>query len=94
MDESFDRTIEIQIRLDRLRGGDRGALDELLTAARDRLAQLARKMLKGYPGVARWEQTDDVAQNALIRLDRALHAVARRRRATSSAWPRPRSAAS
>ena len=33
-------------------------------------------MLKGYPGVARWEQDDDVAQNALIRLVRALRAVA------------------
>ena len=36
-------------------------------------------MLKGYPGVARWEQTDDVAQNALIRMDRALRAIPRRR---------------
>ena len=33
-------------------------------------------MLKGYPGVARWEQSNNVAQNALIRLDRALRAVA------------------
>ncbi len=29
-------------------------------------------MLKGYPRVGRWEQTGDVLQNALIRLDRAL----------------------
>jgi RNA polymerase sigma factor (sigma-70 family) len=39
------------------------------------VARLARKMLKGYPRVARWEQTDDVLQNALIRLDRALKTV-------------------
>jgi RNA polymerase sigma-70 factor (ECF subfamily) len=32
-------------------------------------------MLKGYPGVSRWEQADDVLQNALIRLDRALKSV-------------------
>jgi RNA polymerase sigma-70 factor (ECF subfamily) len=32
-------------------------------------------MLKGYPGVRRWEQTDDVLQNALVRLDRALRSV-------------------
>jgi RNA polymerase sigma factor (sigma-70 family) len=75
MDESSGHTAEMQIRLDRLRGGDGRALDELLTIARDRLARLARKMLKGYPGVARWEQTDDVSQNVLIRLDRALRAV-------------------
>jgi RNA polymerase sigma-70 factor (ECF subfamily) len=29
-------------------------------------------MLKGYPHVCRWEQTDDVLQNALMRLYRAL----------------------
>src|SRR5262245_35464825 len=29
-------------------------------------------MLKGYPNVRRWEQTDDVLQNAVIRLHRAL----------------------
>jgi hypothetical protein len=29
-------------------------------------------MLKGYPGVSRYEQTDDVLQQALIRLYKAL----------------------
>jgi len=76
MDESFNRTTEIQARLDRLRAGDGAARDELLALAADRLVRLARKMLKGYPGVARWEQTDDVAQNALIRLNRALRTLA------------------
>ncbi len=76
MDQSFHHTAEIQARLDRLRAGDRAARDELLALSMDRLARLARRMLKGYPGVARWEQTDDVCQNALIRLDRALRAVA------------------
>jgi RNA polymerase sigma-70 factor (ECF subfamily) len=32
-------------------------------------------MLTNYPKVARWEQTDDVLQQALIRLDRALQKV-------------------
>ena len=71
-----DHTTVIQGCIDRLRGGDESARAALLDCAADRLARLARKMLKGYPGVARWEQTDDVAQNALIRLDRALRAVA------------------
>jgi RNA polymerase sigma factor (sigma-70 family) len=70
-----DHTTVIQGCIDRLRGGDESARAALLDCAADRLARLARKMLKGYPGVARWEQTDDVAQNALIRLDRALRAV-------------------
>jgi len=76
MKDTTDRTTEIQIRLDRLRAGDGAAIDELLTGAADRLNRLARKMLRDFPGVARWEQADDVAQNALIRLDRALRAVA------------------
>jgi RNA polymerase sigma factor (sigma-70 family) len=71
-----DPTAVIQGCIDRLRVGDESARAALLGCAADRLARLARKMLRSYPGVARWEQTDDVAQNALIRLDRALRAVA------------------
>src|SRR6516165_2250793 len=70
-----DHTPVIQGCIDRLRGGDESARAALLDCAADRLARLARKMLRGYPGVARWEQGDDVAQNTLIRLDRALRAV-------------------
>jgi RNA polymerase sigma-70 factor (ECF subfamily) len=71
-----DHTTVIQGCIDRLRAGDESARAALLDCAADRLARLARKMLKGYPGVARWEQGDDVAQNAMIRLDRALRAIA------------------
>jgi RNA polymerase sigma-70 factor (ECF subfamily) len=70
-----DRTTEIQGWLERLRAGDDSARGALLATARDRLARLARKMLKGFAGVGRWEQPDDVVQNALIRLDRSLRAV-------------------
>ncbi len=38
----------------------------------DRLRGLARRMLRGFPGVHRWSETDDVLQNALIRLHRSL----------------------
>ena len=71
-----DRTTEIQLRLDRIRAGDGAARAELLRIAGDRLARLARKMVKGYPGVRRWEQTDDVSQNAAMRLFRALEGQA------------------
>ena len=47
-------------------------------------------MLKGYPGVGRWEQTDDVLQNSLVRLDRALGSVAPPPRRTSFALLLPR----
>src|SRR5262249_56346137 len=35
----------------------------------------ARRMLRRFPAVHRWEQTDDVLQNAQLRLLRALQAV-------------------
>jgi RNA polymerase sigma factor (sigma-70 family) len=66
----------VQVLIDRLCEGDDSARERLLARAFDRLRRLARKMLKCYPGVSRWEQTDDVLQNAVIRLDRALRSVA------------------
>jgi RNA polymerase sigma-70 factor (ECF subfamily) len=68
-------TTEIQLRLDRLRAGDESARDELLKLACQRLTRLARKMLRGFPRVRRWEQTDDVLQNASMRLCQALKEV-------------------
>jgi RNA polymerase sigma-70 factor (ECF subfamily) len=68
-------TTQIQLRLDRLRAGDESARDELLAIACGRLTRLARRMLRRYPGVQRWEQTDDVFQNAAERLCRALKDV-------------------
>jgi RNA polymerase sigma-70 factor (ECF subfamily) len=70
-----DQTTVIQGWIDRLRAGDDSARAALLDCACERLCRLAHKRLKGYPGVGRWEQTDDVLQNALIRLDRALKTV-------------------
>ena len=65
----------LQVWLDRVQAGDVAARAELLGHACDRLRRLTRKMLKGYAGVRRWEQTDDVLQNALLRLWKALEAV-------------------
>jgi RNA polymerase sigma-70 factor (ECF subfamily) len=59
----------------RLRAGDPAARDALLGAAGERLRQLARRMLNTYPRVRRWEETDDVLQNALLRLCRAMKDV-------------------
>jgi RNA polymerase sigma factor (sigma-70 family) len=67
-----DRTIDIQACLDRLRQGDQSAHSALLESACERLTRLARKMLKDFPQVRRWEETDDVLQNAMVRLRRAL----------------------
>jgi RNA polymerase sigma-70 factor (ECF subfamily) len=72
---NVDQTTIIQGWIDRLRFGDDAARAALLECTCGRLTRLARKMLKGYPGVGRWEQTDDVLQNAMVRLDRALKSV-------------------
>jgi RNA polymerase sigma-70 factor (ECF subfamily) len=75
MADATPSTTEIQLRLDRLRAGDESARDELVKIACERLGRLARKMLRSYPVVRRWEQTDDVLQNAALRLCRSLEAV-------------------
>ena len=72
MADPSSQTLHIQACLDRIRRGDEAARGELLDCACERLRNLARKILKGYPNVRRWEQTDDVLQNAVIRLHRAL----------------------
>jgi RNA polymerase sigma-70 factor (ECF subfamily) len=55
--------------------GDDRARNDLIAHACDRLRCLASKMLReDFPHLRRWEQTDDVLQNALIRLHRALAA--------------------
>jgi RNA polymerase sigma-70 factor (ECF subfamily) len=58
-----------------LKAGDDQARKELLNCACERLTRLTRKMLKGFGRVKRWEQTDDVVQNALLRLYRSLAEV-------------------
>lgn len=70
-----DHATQIQGCIDRLRSGDESARDELLAHAAERLTRLTRKMLRDFPGVHRWEQTDDVLQNAALRLCRALAEV-------------------
>src|SRR5436190_9755795 len=52
--------------------GDSAALDDCLRRASDRLRRLARQMLRDFPTVRRWADTDDVLQNTLIRLERVL----------------------
>jgi RNA polymerase sigma-70 factor (ECF subfamily) len=65
----------LQGLIDLANGGDAHAWAELLAHACERLRRLARKMLRGYPDLRRWEMTDDLLQNALLRLHRALAEV-------------------
>src|SRR5438067_153673 len=72
MNDSSLQTPQLLDWLERIRGGDAAARDELLGRVCGRLERLARKMLRGYPNVRRWADTDDVLQNALLRLLRSL----------------------
>jgi RNA polymerase sigma-70 factor (ECF subfamily) len=56
----------------RFQDGETGALDSLIRRTGERLEHFARRMLRGFPHVQAKEQADDVLQNALIRLTRAL----------------------
>lgn len=55
--------------------GDAAAMDALLRHVGDRLSNLAGRMLGGFPRVRRWAETNDVLQNALLRLLNALRDV-------------------
>lgn len=61
--------------LDAARNGDADARSRIIDHACERLRLLTRKMLRGYPKVKRWSETDDVLQNAMIRLHRSLITV-------------------
>jgi RNA polymerase sigma factor (sigma-70 family) len=63
---------QLQGLLDQSLEGNPAAKEALLNHACDRLLKLTRKMFHGHPGLRRWMQTDDVFQNSLVRLHRAL----------------------
>jgi RNA polymerase sigma-70 factor (ECF subfamily) len=55
--------------------GDAADLDALLKHCGERLTFLTRRMLGDYRRVRRWAETDDVLQNALVRLLAAVRQV-------------------
>jgi len=61
--------------LDLARIGDTDHRNQIIEHTCDRLRKLAHKMLRHYPWVRRWSETDDVLQNAMLRLHRALAQV-------------------
>jgi RNA polymerase sigma factor (sigma-70 family) len=73
--EAEDSEKRLQECLDRLASGDPHARDDLIAIACSRMQGLAHRMLLSYPAVRRHEGTDDVVQNAAMRLYRALAEV-------------------
>lgn len=72
---SDNQSTLVQRHLDQLRSGNPSARDALVAHVSANLQRLARKMLTGFPSVGRWEQFEDVSQNAALRLWRALEEV-------------------
>ena len=75
MSSTDANTTQLQALLDQGAGGTDRAYEVLLAQASDRLLRLTRKMLRSYPHLQRWEQTDDVYQSAAMRLYKSLAAV-------------------
>jgi RNA polymerase sigma-70 factor (ECF subfamily) len=68
-------TTSLQRLLDDAAYGKPEVYDELLRHACDRLRVLARRRLRGFPDLRRWAETDDLLQNALLRLHKSLAEV-------------------
>ena len=63
---------EINRWLLELRAGNPSARQQLIATAQARLVKLVRRMMSDFSRVRQWEETDDVFQNAAIRLCRSL----------------------
>ena len=63
--------------LARLAAGDLSARDRIIERCAGRLRSLAHRMLRRFPTVRRWDDTDDDFQNAALRLHRALGQLGR-----------------
>lgn len=72
MDGEKADSSEISLWLNRLAAGDLDARDRIIEISSGRLRILASRMLARFPQVRRWEDTDDVFQNAVMRLHRSL----------------------
>lgn len=75
MNESPGYTTQLQSLLDRWAAGDESAVEGLIVHSQERLQRMARSMLAQEARLARWQQTDDLLQNALVRLHRCLTSV-------------------
>ena len=65
-----DETISpaLTAALQQLAQGDLSARDRIIELCSERLRDLAHRMLGRFPGVRRWEDTDDVFTRSLSRV--------------------------
>ena len=63
---------DLQAIIDKLQGKPEELREALVQHAFTRLRLLTAKFAGGYSGVRRWEETDDILQNASLRLWKSL----------------------
>jgi RNA polymerase sigma-70 factor (ECF subfamily) len=71
---SHGTTTDLNACLEQLRAGDPRARDALIARAQERLRRLTRRLLNDFARVRPFEETDDILQNAQLRLLRRLEA--------------------
>jgi len=71
-DSERDLDSLLETCLKKLASGDDSARGEILDIMNDRMRELSSRLLGKFAKVRRWDTTDDVAQNAAMRLYRAL----------------------
>ncbi len=72
---SFIHSTRLQHSLDRLKAGHDSARAALLEHALERIRRIARRMFRNRRDLHSIEETDDVVQKGLIRLNKALQSV-------------------
>jgi RNA polymerase sigma factor (sigma-70 family) len=80
---SQSTTKKVESRLNRIQNGDKGAVDELIEIACDRLRRLTRFIFLDFKRVRRFADSADVTQDVLIRLTRRLRVLIGKK----SPWP-------
>lgn len=69
-----DRTSQVELWLKAVQDGDPNAYEWLIESATKRVRHLTRQMLR-FDRLRRWEDSDDVLQQAMLRLQTALRQV-------------------
>jgi RNA polymerase sigma-70 factor (ECF subfamily) len=75
MAENESSIHELESLVQKLRDGDQTVRALLIEHSCERLRKLVQRQLRAFPKVRRWEETGDVLQGVLLRLDRALSKV-------------------
>lgn len=75
MEDEELKTVKILDCVARHRNGDPRGMHELICRSSKRLEKIARKMLRAFPYANKLAQSEDVLQEALIKLSNSLHEV-------------------